>query len=232
MINQNLVLVPGLVCDAQVWRHQVKHLKGIANIAVVPAPGKETMSEIAADALRDAPDTFALAGFSMGGYVALEMLRQAPNRVTRLALLDTSAKADTEEKTATRMKAIQACNDGNYEDVIQGMFKVLLHPDHQHGDLRPFVTDMAKGVGAESFTLRHQAMTTRSDSRDLICALDIPVRAICGRQDAMSPIEDHIEIAELATNGRFSVIEECGHMTILERPHATTALLRDWLLYD
>lgn len=232
MDKENLVLIPGLVCDAQVWRHQVNFLGDIAAISVVPVPGHQTMAEMAADVLADAPDTFALAGFSMGGYVALEVLRQAPERVTRLALLDTSSKADTPEKSEGRRKTIAACEAGKFDDVIQDMFNVLLHPDHQQGPLRPFVTEMAARVGSDSFVMRHRAMMTRRESGAILAQSDIPVRAICGRQDAMSPVEDHMDIAEAAPRGRFSIIEECGHMTILEQPQAATALLRDWMLYD
>lgn len=232
MTRQRLVLVPGLVCDRQVWRHQTTFLNEIATISIAAAPGRDSMREMAAEALNDAPDQFALAGFSMGGYVALEMLRQAPERVTRLALLDTSSKADTPEKTESRLKTIAACRAGNYDDIIQEMFKVLLHPDHQHSDLRPFVTSMAARVGSDSFVLRHKAMMNRQDGFDLLAQTKIPVRAICGRQDAMTSVQDHQDIANTAPNGRLSIIEECGHMTILERPQAATALLRDWLLYD
>ena len=231
MSKQNLVLVPGLVCDKAVWRHSVDYLAGLADITVVPVPGPDTMQEMAAEALLAAPGEFALAGFSMGGYVALEMLRQAPEKITRLALLDTSAKPDTPEKTAGRETTIARCATGDFEDVIQDMFQVLLHPDYQNGPLRPFVTEMTSRVGSESFVARHKAMMTRQDGRNLLAKTNIPVRAICGRQDAMSPVEDHEEIAEISPNGRCSIIEECGHMTILERPQAATALLRDWLLY-
>jgi len=231
MPKQNLVLVPGLVCDKAVWRHPAEYLADLADITIVRVPGPDTMQEMAADALKAAPDEFALAGFSMGGYVALEMLRQASGRITRLALLDTSAKPDTREKTVAREMTIARCASGNFDAVIQDMFKVLLHPDHQNGPLRPFVTDMASRVVSDSFVARHKAMMTREDGRDLLAKTNIPVRAICGRQDAMSPIEDHEEIAEVSPQGRCSIIEDCGHMTILERPQAATALLRDWLIY-
>ena len=91
---------------------------------------------------------------------------------------------------------------------------------------------MAGRVGSEAFVRRHRAMQSRKDSRDLVASCHIPVRVICGRQDAMCSLEEHEEIADLARYGRLSLIEECGHMTILERPHAATALLRDWLIYD
>lgn len=230
--KQNLVLIPGLVCDQQVWQHQHKFLKDIAEITIIPADSGETMESMAAHALNLAPNVFALAGFSMGGYIALEMLRQAPHRITRLALLDTSSKSDTSEKFESRLKAIAACKAENFNGVIEGMFEVLLHSDHQQSNLRAFVKDMAMRVGSDTFCLRHKAMMTRCDSTELLLQTKIPVRAICGRQDAMSSVQDHQEIADNASHGKLSIIEECGHMTILERPHAATALLRDWMRYD
>lgn len=230
--RQNLVLIPGLVCDAAVWDHQVEHLADIAEISVAPVTTGETMAEMASDTLARAPARFALAGFSMGGYVALEMLRQAPDRVTRLALLDTSARADTAEKGAWRSEVIAACESGDYRGVIDRMMRVLLHPDRQQGPLREFVHAMAARVGSECYMRRQKTIGGRRDARDLLRAASVPVRAICGRQDGMSSIAEHAEIAELAPRGRFSLIEECGHMTILEQPVAATALLRDWLVYD
>lgn len=230
--KQKLVLVPGLVCDAAVWGYQVAHLAEIAEISVPAVADGKTMAEMARIALAGAPPSFALAGFSMGGYVALEMLRQAPDRITRLALLDTSARGDSTKKAEWRRNVIATCERGDYEAVIEGMMPVLLHADRQSGVLPAFVRTMAARVGADVYLLRQYAIATRQDSRDLLRAFARPVRAICGRQDGMSTIEEHEEIAALAPRGRFSLIEDCGHMTILEQPQAATTLLRDWLLYD
>jgi pimeloyl-ACP methyl ester carboxylesterase len=226
-----LVPVPGLVCDAEVWHHQVRHLADVADVAIPAADTGDTMADMARHVLAWAPPRFALAGFSMGGYVALEMLRQAPERVTRLALLDTSARADTPEKAAGRRAAVDAIARGRYRDVVEGMMPVLLHPDHQGGPLPDLVRAMTARLGPEVFARRHQAMLTRADARDLLGGTDLPVRVICGRHDAMSSLAEHEEMAALAVHGRWSLIEDCGHMSIIEQPHAVSALLRDWLLY-
>jgi pimeloyl-ACP methyl ester carboxylesterase len=228
----SLVLVPGLVCDAQVWHHQTRHLADVADLHVPAVDSGDTMEDMAQRDHATAPPRFALAGFSMGGYDAHEMIRQAPERVLRLALLDTTARADTSEKSAGRRAAIEAIGQGRYLDVIEGMMPVLLHPDRQRGPLADFVRTMTDRVGPEVFARRHGAMLTRSDSRDLLRTTDLPVRVICGRQDAMSSLAEHEEMAQLAVGGRWSIIEECGHMSIIEHPHAVSALLRDWLVYD
>jgi pimeloyl-ACP methyl ester carboxylesterase len=189
------------------------------------------MTEMARIVLDAAPPSFALAGFSMGGYVALEMLRQAPERITRLALLDTSARGDSAKKAEWRHSAIAACERGDFAGVVERMMPMLLHADRQAGQLPIFVRAMAQRVGGAVYLRRMRAIATRQDTRERLRAYAGPVRAICGRQDGMSSVEEHEEIATWAPNGRCSIIEDCGHMTILEYPQAATALLRDWLLY-
>jgi pimeloyl-ACP methyl ester carboxylesterase len=115
--------------------------------------------------------------------------------------------------------------------VVEGMMSVLLHPDRQGGPLTDLVRAMTARIGPEVFARRHRAMLIRADSRDLLRAVDLPVRVICGRQDAMSSLTEHEEMAGLAPGGRWSIIEDCGHMSIIEQPHAVSALLRDWLVY-
>lgn len=229
--KQDLLLIPGLVCDADVWNYQAAHLSDIATIQVPAVARGESMSEMARIVLESAPPSFALAGFSMGGYVALEILRQAPGRITRLALLDTSARGDSAKKAEWRRSAIAACERDDFAGVIERMMPMLLHADQQAGQHPIFVRAMAQRVGGTVYLRRMRAIATRQDARDLLRAYAGPVRAICGRQDGMSTLEEHEEIASLASRGRCSIIEDCGHMTILEQPQAATALLRDWLLY-
>ncbi len=230
--DQNLILVPGLICDDEVWAHAQEHLSEVADCRTVPADEADTMQGLACAVLDTAPETFAIAGFSMGGYVAMEVLRQAPGRVTRLALLDTSSRGDTPEKAAGREAAIADCEEGRFDDLLDRFVPLLLHPERMSEPLAARVRAMGQRVGPALFARRHRAMLTRTDGRDLLTGCDVPVRAIVGRSDALTSIEEHEEIADLAPRGRLSIVEECGHMPPLERPQAATALLRDWLLYD
>ncbi len=230
--GQNLILVPGLICDDEVWAHAQANLSDVAECQIVPADEADTMHGLAKAVLDNAPDTFAIAGFSMGGYVALEVLRQAPERVTRLALLDTSSRGDTPEKAAGRHAAIADCEEGRFDDLLGRFVPALLHPDRMSEPLAEQVRAMGHRVGPERFARRHRAMLTRTDGRELLAPCGIPVRAIVGRSDALTSVEEHQEIADLAPRGRLSIVEDCGHMPPLERPQAATALLRDWLLYD
>ncbi len=230
--GQNLILVPGLICDDEVWAHAQANLSDLAACQIVPADEADTMQGLAQAVLDNAPETFAIAGFSMGGYVALEVLRQAPERVSRLAILDATARGDTSEKAAGRHAAIADCEEGRFDDLLDRFVPQLLHPDRMAEPLAERVRAMGHRVGPELFARRHRAMLTRTDGRDLLAGCDIPVRAICGRSDALTSVEEHQEIADLAPRGRLSIVEDCGHMPPLERPQAATALLRDWLLYD
>ncbi len=232
MPKHELVLIPGLVCDEKIWFNQVDHLGDIANCTIPKVAGSDTISGLANEVLTSAPEYFAVAGFSMGGYVALQMLRQAPNRITRLALLDTSSRADAPEKKDARLKTIGACEHGKFSEIIADMLNVLLHPSRQKSDLARFVLKMADRVGPEAFIRRHKAIMSRRDSKDILQGCSVPVRVICGRQDAMSSVEEHADIAEFAPMGRLSIIEECGHMSPIESPYATSALMRDWLIYN
>ena len=230
--DRNLVLVPGLICDQEVWAHGRAYLSEVADITVAPADETDTMQGLAEAVLDLAPKNFAIAGFSMGGYVALEVLRQAPHRVERIALLDTSARTDTPEKAAGRDAAIADCEEDRFDELLDRFVPQLLHPDRHDDPLFARVQAMGRRVGPDLFADRHRAMQTREDSRELLQGADIPVRAIVGRSDALTSVEEHQEIADLAPRGRLSIVEDCGHMPPLERPQAATALLRDWLLYD
>jgi pimeloyl-ACP methyl ester carboxylesterase len=203
----------------------------MADCIVVPADSADTMQGMARDVLKAAPDRFAIAGFSMGGYVATEVLRQAPARVTRVALLDTSSRVDTPEKAAGRRRTIADCENGRFDQVIARFVPQLLHPDRMAEPLADRVRAMGHRVGAALFARRHRAMLTRSAPRDVLEAFAGPVRVITGRSDQLTPMEEHEELAAWS-RGRLSIVEDCGHMPPLERPQAATALLRDWLLYD
>jgi pimeloyl-ACP methyl ester carboxylesterase len=229
--KQPLILVPGLVCDGAVWAHQRAGLADVADCVVADVSRPDTMQDMAAEVLAKAPESFAIAGFSMGGYVALEVLRQAPHRVTRLALIDSGARADYPEQTANRKASIADCRAGRYAAAIETMLPVLLHPTRLAQPLADQVRAMAGRVGSECFVRRQLAMISRTDARDLLRAATIPVRIICGREDRLTPLARSQEVVEITPDARLSIVEDCGHMPPLERPQAATALMRDWIIY-
>lgn len=229
--KQPLLLVPGLLCDAALWDHQTRYLGDIANIGIVETMRDDSFDAMVERALASAPPRFALAGLSMGGYIAFEFMRKVADRVTRLALLDTSARPDTEERLRQRREVVALAEHGRFKGITPRLLPSFVHPD-RIGDapLVDAITDMAERVGRESFLRQQKAVMGRPDSRPDLAEITVPTVVICGRQDAATPLQVNAEIAEGIPGARLCVIEECGHMAPMERPHAVTALMRDWLL--
>ena len=226
-----LVLVPGLLCDALLWRSQVEALGGDFKCWVADHTRSETMAGVAADVLRDAPfERFALAGLSMGGYIALEIMRQAAHRVDRLALLDTSARADTPEQTEKRRGLIALAMRGRFIGVTQGLLPLFIHRSRLSDEkLVDTVKEMARNIGRDAFVRQEEAIMSRSDSVAFLPTIACPTLVLCGRQDAVAPLERHEEMASGIPGAHLEVIEECGHLSTLERPAEVSAALRAWL---
>jgi pimeloyl-ACP methyl ester carboxylesterase len=229
---RHLVLVPGLICDEALWGHQTEHLSALADITVADATRQESIGAMAEALLAAAPKEFALAGLSMGGYVCLEVMRRSPGRVTRLALLDTSARPDTEEQTRVRHRLMRLAGEGGFEQVISALLPLIVHPDRVRDErLGEDMRQMNRRVGTDAFRRQQTAIIGRPDSRKDLSEIPCPTLVLCGRQDGVTPLEVHEEMCSLIPGARLAVIEDCGHMSTMERPQAVTALLRDWLLY-
>lgn len=225
-----LLALPGLLCDERLWQRQTEALApdhAVTSFALTP---QATMGELAEMALDCAPaGRFALAGLSMGGYVALEIMRRAPERVAALALLDTSARPDTAEQTQLRRTAMDA-SGGNFDAVVTALLPRQLHPDHV-GDpaLRATLLSMAKAVGRDGYVRQQEAIIARADSRPTLQAIRCPTLVLCGRDDQLIPLpmseEMHLGIA----GSRLVVVERCGHMSAMEQAEAVTRAMREWL---
>ena len=227
-----LILGPGLLNDARLWEHQLRHMEDIADMRLVDTTKDSSLIDMAKRMLDDAPPKFAYAGLSMGGYMAFEMLRLAQDRVLKLALLDTSAQGDTPEKAAFRRKMIAAAEAGDFETVKQATLPIFLHPDKVAD---PVYADTARAmcdrVGPAVFVQQMTALLNRRDSRDMLGDIRVPTMVVCGRQDMGTPLEVSEEIARMIPGARLCIVEDCGHLSTIEQPQAVTALLRDWLLY-
>jgi len=228
-----LILLPGLLCDAALWQPQVADLAGIADCTIADLTRHEAMGDFADHVLATAPPRFALAGLSMGGYVAQEIMRRAPERVTRLALLDTSARADSEEQSARRRGLIELAKMGNFRGVTPRLLPLLIHPDRLHDEpLTEAVMGMAERVGIEAFLRQQQAILTRKDGRGDLARIGCPTLVLCGRQDQLTPLAVNEEMARLIPGARMVVVENCGHLSTLERPLEVNLALRAWLAGD
>jgi len=219
-----------LLCDQALWAHQVQYLGDSLSVAVPDLTQDDTIEAMADRVLAAAPKTFALAGLSMGGYVAQEIMRQAPERVERLALIATNARADTEATANTRRELIRLSELGKFKGVTPRLLPNLVHASRlKDPAVADVVLEMAARVGQEGFKRQQNAILNRKDGRADLAAIRVPTVVICGRQDAVISLERHQEMAAAVTGSRLVVIEDCGHLPPLERPYAVTALMRYWL---
>jgi pimeloyl-ACP methyl ester carboxylesterase len=225
-----LLLLPGLLCDAALWAPQVEALSDLADCRVADLTRDDSVEAMAARAIADLPERFAVAGLSMGGYVALAIMAMAPERVQRLALLDTSARADTAEQKRRRQALIKMADIGEFKGVTPRLLPLLIHPK-RIGDaaLTSIVTGMAERVGKEAFLRQQRAIVGRPDRRLLLPRIHVPTLVLCGSEDAVTPVELSRELASSIATGRLVVVPECGHLATLERPEAAGAALRRWL---
>ncbi len=226
-----LVLVPGLLCDERLWRHQVEGLADLAGRILVPdVTGGDSVAGMARSILEAAPERFSLAGLSMGGYVALDVVRQAPDRVGALALLDTSARPDTPEQTEARLSLIELARAGRFDEVWRGLLPKVVHPDRvEEPGIRSAVREMAHAVGAEDFERQERAIIGRPDSRGDLPGISCPTLVLCGREDALTPPHLHRELSDGIPEASLCLIDHCGHLSTLERPEAVTHAMREWL---
>ncbi|MEW5726648.1 MAG: alpha/beta fold hydrolase [Pseudomonadota bacterium] len=229
-MTDTLVLLPGLLNDARLWSHQKASLSALVDVMVADLTQDDTIAAMARRVLDTAPARFALAGLSMGGYVAMEILRQAPERVTRLALLDTTARPDTAEQTQRRKDAIALATSGGFDKIMPGMLPLLVQPDHMALErVGGLAKDMARAVGAEAFVRQQTAIMHRPDSRPGLNRVSCPTLVLCGRDDGLTPPDRHEEMADLIPDSRLVMVEQCGHLSAIEQPQAVSAVLSYWL---
>lgn len=225
-----LLLLPGLLCDRALWLEQITALDDIATTMVADLTQDDSMEGMAHRVLAAAPGRFALAGLSMGGYLAQQIVREAPERVSRLAVLDTSARADTSEQSSRRRGLIELAEKGDFKGVTPRLLPVFLHPDRlADAALTGAVTAMTERVGKDAFVRQERAIMGRIDNRPHLPRISCPTLVLCGREDTLTPLALHEEIAALVPGARLEVVEECGHLSTMERPAQVSAALRRWL---
>ncbi len=225
-----LVFLPGMMCDARLFSPQIGALSGRYPIFVAPIGAHDTMQALAAEVISRAPDRFALAGLSMGGIVAMEILRQAPGRVAGMALMDTNPLAEVDQVKARREPQIEAVKNGRLRDVMAEEMKpnyLTDGPDRQA--ILDLCMDMAMALGPEIFVNQSKALRDRPDQSHTLRAFKGSALVLCGRHDALCPVERHELMHDLLPQSRLEVIEHAGHLPTLEQPQQTTAALLRWL---
>lgn len=229
-MSRDLVLLPGLLNDARLWAAQVEALTPLAGCLVADLTQDDSLAAMAKRVLAAAPPRFALAGLSMGGYVALEILRQAPERVERLALVDTTARPDSPEQSQRRRDAVALARAGGFDKIMPTMLPLLVHPDHLALErVGGVAKDMARAVGAEAFARQQNAIMHRPDARPGLPRVACPTLVVVGSDDTVTPLERAEEMAGLIPNARLEVVEKSGHLSPLEQPDAVSALMAAWL---
>ena len=226
----SLILLPAFMSTRTLWAPQIEALADIAEVDVVELTPYDSVNEMAKAVLDYAPDNFSLAGLSLGGWTAFEIMRCAPERVLRLALVSTSARNDSPERLASRRPQIEAVQSGRFNEIVEGFLGVLQSPKHPWpAEVLTTVREMVHEAGPDCFLRQQHAMINRADYRDSLGSIRCQTSVIHGRDDQSWPLENGEELARLIPGARLSVIENAGHFPTLDRPVETTDALRAWL---
>ena len=225
-----LIFLPGLLCDAALWQPQIDRFGQQFEIQVADLTRDDSLRGMAGRLLASAPPRFALAGLSMGGYVVQEILREASHRVSRVALLDTSARPDSAEQTERRRALIKLAQTGKFKGVTPRLLPLLIHPARLADPaLTGTVMAMAERVGQAAFLRQQNAILNRPDGRPDLPRILCPALIMCGVQDVLTPPALSRELADAIPDARLLELEECGHLSSLEQPELVNQAFEDWL---
>ena len=230
MATPSLLFLPGLLENADVFGAQVESLRGIASCAVADLTVEDSIAAMATAALRRAtPGKLCIAGHSMGGYVALEMLRQSPERIERLALVCTNARPDAPESTENR-KRLMALAGKDFPAVVRSLMpKLLLEAHMRDATMTGAIERMASALGVEAFMRQERAIIGRIDSRPHLASIRCPTLVVAARHDAIMPMALLEELAGAIAGARLAIVEDSGHVPMIERPAAVASHLLEWL---
>lgn len=230
MSHANVFILPGLLEDADAFEEVIDGLRELAICSVADMTRADTIAGLAKAALAQAPaGPLHLAGHSMGGYVALEIMRQAPDRVVRLALLNTNARPDSPEATENR-KRLMALADKDFEAVNEALLPRLMTAEHLKDPiLTGLISAMARAVGKEAFNRQQRAIIGRVDSRPRLASIRCPTLVVAAREDAIMPLEVLEELAAGISGARLAIVADCGHMASMEQPAQVLALMKEWI---
>ena len=229
-MGEPLVLLPGMMCDARLFGPQIAELSAEFVVTIAPITQGERIEEIASGILSQLPPKFALAGLSMGGIVAMEILRRAPERITRIALMDTNPLAETPQSSAAYEPMIVGARAGRLEQVLGDFMRPeFLSPGPYRSEILALVREMGLFLGPDVFIRQARALQRRRDQQGTLRRCKVPTLVLCGEDDRLTPPKRHSFMAELIPYAELRLIEGAGHLPTLEQPEATTAALRDWM---
>lgn len=225
----NLVFLPGTLTDEMLFSHQIENLADIAHCTVADLTGADIVEVLATEVLAQAPETFAMVGFALGGTVALEIMRRAPARVLALALISTSARPNTSAETATCLSLMNKAED-NFQIVLDQMMPTQLHPTCMayHSNVTD-VYAMGHRVGKDAFIRQQCATMSRIDSRPFLLDIACPTLVLCGSDDVLVPVQLQAEMAAGIPGADLKILADAAHFLTIGKPDEVSALLRSWL---
>lgn len=224
-----VLLVPGLLCSSEIFASQIPPLWSSGPVTVASTLEGQSIQEAAAAILRDAPPRFALGGISMGGYICFEIMRQAPTRVSKLALIDTSARPDTIEQTDARLQTLAQARTRFMAVALMSLAN-LLHPQRRENpDLLDINQRMARAVGLEGYERQLRIAISRPDSRPFLSEIEVPTLVLVGDSDPLTPLPHSQEIIAAVHGATLKVIPECGHLSPIEQPEQVSEALAQWI---
>src|SRR5438132_7153023 len=225
-----IMLVPGLASSARIYAPVIPALWRLGPVTVANHIRDDNMAVIARRILAEAPPRFALAGHSMGGYIAFEIMRQAPQRVAKVALINTQARPDTPEAAARRRSQIARAKGGEYHAILDELFSGFVHPSRREDAiLRQLVRDMGDDVGVDAFVRQQTAVMSRPDSRPTLAWIKCPTLVLTGDEDNTIPNSLSMEMASGIPGAKLVVLRNCGHLPQVEQTQATADALTEWL---
>ena len=227
---ESLVLLPGMLCDSRLFAPQIEALSPEMTLTVAPVTGGDRIEEIASNLLDTLPHKFALAGLSMGGIVAMEILRRAPERVTRIALMDTNSLAETPQSAADYEPLIIKLKAGLLDQAVANIMRPeYLAPGPDRTAILHTVSKMAENIGCAAITRQARALQRRRDYQATLRKCRVPALVLCGMHDTLTPVKRHEFMAGLIPYAELALVQDAGHLPTLEAPEAVTAALRAWM---
>jgi len=224
------VFVPGLNCSPRLYTAQLIELWRFGPVTVANHTRDDTMAGIARRILAEAPARFALVGLSMGGYISYELMRQAPDRIAKLALLDTGSRADTPEASEARRARMALAESGRFGEVIESTWPSLVHPSRLNdAPLKQIHIDMCHDVGPQAYVRQQKALMGRPNSRPTLPSIRCPTLVLVGEQDTLTPPALSEEIAAGIPGAKLVQVPDCGHLSTIERPEAVNRALAEWM---
>ncbi|NDY81684.1 alpha/beta fold hydrolase [Orrella sp. NBD-18] len=225
-----LVMLSGHMCSEALWQNQVDHFSDRYRCMPMVFRQGDSIADFAQQVLQHAPEEFYLMGLSMGGYVAFEVMRRAPERVIRLALLDTSAESENPERTIQRKIDLQTANEKGLAALADQLPARWMHPDMvAKPTLFEKVREMVLNVGLKAFGQQQRAIIERANSFSSLKNIQCPTLVLCGRQDTSTPVSMHEDIVKQVPQAKLVIIEHCGHLSTMEQPAEVNRALDAWL---